>query len=64
MKRITVELSPEAVKIIDKLLAQGIFGKTPEEICERFIDAKLIEISCGDNERQSSSGWTSHSWRA
>jgi hypothetical protein len=40
---ITITLSPQAHRWIDKLLATGLFGLTREEVVERFVCERLRE---------------------
>lgn len=40
-ERVTIELSPQAVEMIDKLLATGLYGVSRAELCERFVLDKL-----------------------
>lgn len=42
-KRVAIELSPQALALIDQLLATGLHGLTRSEVCERFILEKLRE---------------------
>lgn len=42
-KRVTIELSPQAVVLIDQLLATGLHGLNRAEVCERLVLEKLRE---------------------
>lgn len=41
---LAVSLSPKSVEILRRVAKLGIFGKTPEEVAERFIDSKLRDF--------------------
>jgi hypothetical protein len=43
-KTITVAISIQADDMLKQLVGIGIFGQTKQEICERFIDEKLLAL--------------------
>jgi hypothetical protein len=43
-KTITVTISIQADDMLKQLVGSGIFGRTKQEICERFIDEKLLAL--------------------
>lgn len=42
-KPLRVELSPQAIYLLNRLAEMGVYGLTPEEVAGRFVDAALIE---------------------
>ncbi len=43
-KTVTVAISLQADDMLKRLVDIGIFGRTKQEICERFIDEKLLSL--------------------
>ena len=42
---VTVDLHPEAYRILTKMQAKGIHGRTVPEICLRMIDHALVGLN-------------------
>lgn len=50
---ITVTLSHESVRMLERLAELGIYGELKEEVAARFIDARLQELLEPPRFRQS-----------
>jgi hypothetical protein len=44
LKELKLALSHESLRLLTSLSAQGIYGATPNEVAQRFIDEKLRDF--------------------